>query len=113
MRRSLTKVSQDDQFERLADQPRFVGPRPCTAMLDCRAMSNPRDRAAQRRASWMAQVVDAGRRKGLLYAGLSPTERLRALTALNARVWKAAGLAPKPLPRSQWPGEVFELPRRG
>jgi len=37
-----------------------------------------------------------------------------ALVRLNERAWKAAGGKPlPPLPRGQWPGEVFEIRRRG
>lgn len=47
-----------------------------------------------------------------LYASLSSAERLVALARLNWRAWVASGggeLAP--LPRSEWPGETFEITR--
>jgi len=49
-----------------------------------------------------------------MYASLTPEQRLAALAALNERAWRASGRAmPDPLPRAQWPGEVFEIVRRG
>lgn len=72
------------------------------------------DRAAFRRAHWEGGPVEAGEPKTDLYAGLSPAQRLGALAALNRRAWLAAGNAmPPPLPRADWPGEVFEIEVRG
>ncbi|MEO0325751.1 MAG: hypothetical protein AAF447_22535 [Myxococcota bacterium] len=51
-------------------------------------------------------MVRSGTPKGALYAHLSPEERLEAMAALQHRVW---GEVP-PLPRAEWPGEVFRLP---
>jgi hypothetical protein len=72
------------------------------------------ERAAARRLTWDAQVVELGRSKPALYSELTLSQRLRALSVLNERAWKAAGHAmPSPLPRDQWPGEIFEIRSRG
>ena len=55
----------------------------------------------------------AGAPKGPLYRELDPGERLIALARLNDRVWRATAALPlSPLPRSAWPGEIFEACRR-
>jgi hypothetical protein len=74
-------------------------------------MSSAQERAAARRASWTAEVVEPGAPKGPLYRDLTPQQRFAAFTALQARVWGAAWLALGSGPRSQWPGEIFECPR--
>ena len=55
-------------------------------------------------------MVEAGEPKGLQYASLSLSERLRAFASLNARVWRAAGYVwPSHTSRSEWPGEIFQI----
>jgi hypothetical protein len=44
-------------------------------------------RAAERRRSWTGAVIDRATNDGLLYADLTPIERLRAFTELNRRAW--------------------------
>jgi hypothetical protein len=77
-------------------------------------MSSREERAARRSAEWNGEVVPAGCPKGRLYDPLTLEQRLAAFTRLNALAWTAAG-APSlsPIPRSEWPGEVFEIRRRG
>ncbi|MBK6915789.1 MAG: hypothetical protein IPH07_00170 [Deltaproteobacteria bacterium] len=77
-------------------------------------MPSSDDRAAFRRTHWEGAPIEAGAPKRDLYASLSPAQRLAALAALNRRAWLAAGHAtPPPLPRADWPGEVFEIGDRG
>jgi hypothetical protein len=77
-------------------------------------MSTREERAGARRETWDARVVHTGEPKQGLYAELSLAQRLGALVALNERAWLAAGLPlPPPVPRSEWPCEIFECGRRG
>ncbi len=74
-------------------------------------MSSRANRAARRAAEWTAEIVDctAGANRKMLCRDLSITERLALLVDLNARAWQAAhGKPPARLPRSEWPGEIFE-----
>lgn len=77
-------------------------------------MSDRRQRAEARRATWQASVVEAGEPKPTLYSHMTAEARLRAFIQLNRRVWLASG---RPLhertPRSEWPGEVFEIRKHG
>ena len=58
-------------------------------------------------------MVASGTPKPRLYDDLTPPERLAALARLNRLAWLAAtGAEPLALPRSEWPGEIYEL-RRG
>lgn len=50
--------------------------------------------------------------KGPLYAALTLEERFDAMASLCARHWEVANGPIKALPRSEWPGEVFELTAR-
>ena len=45
------------------------------------------ERAAERRRSWQGAVIDGATNDGLLYADITPIERLRAFTELNRRAW--------------------------
>ena len=75
-------------------------------------MSTAEDGARLRRLQWRGQVVEAGTAKGPLYESLSLVERLQAFAELNRRAWLATGQDwPEPLPRSEWPGQIFELSR--
>ena len=77
-------------------------------------MASREERAARRRALWSGEVVPARHAKGRLYDSLTPQQRLTAFTRLNELAWAAAGDPPLPsVPRSEWPGEVFEIKRRG
>ena len=77
-------------------------------------MSSREERAKLRRASWAGEVVLKGQPKGRLYDELSGEQRLAALARLNQQVWgKAAVPDLRDRPRSEWPGEVFEVTRRG
>jgi hypothetical protein len=72
--------------------------------------STSSERAARRRAEWTGGVVSPGTPKPRLYDDLTPEERLAALARLNRLAWRAGGGAePLALPRSEWPGEIFEL----
>lgn len=69
-----------------------------------------RERAKQRRASWSGEVVRAGTPKPNLYAGTTVEERLSAMTRLCHRLWRSSGRPlPERIPRSEWPGETFEI----
>lgn len=58
-------------------------------------------------------MIPPGTPKPRLYDDLTPTERIHALARLNRRAWQAAsGAVLPPIPRAEWPGEIFEL-RRG
>lgn len=73
-------------------------------------MSTREERAASRRARWRGEVVEPSTPKPLLLDSLTPVERMQQLARLNERVWVATGQPlPEPLPREQWPGEVFEI----
>lgn len=77
-------------------------------------MSTREERAKLRRASWAAEVVLKGQPKGRLYDDFSSEQRLAALARLNQQVWGKAAVADlRDLPRSDWPGEVFEVTSRG
>jgi hypothetical protein len=73
------------------------------------SVSDRRQRRAHRRAEWDWQVVPLGESKGSLYELLSHAERVAAMTRLNVRIWKAAGVPISQTSRSQWPGEIFEI----
>ena len=78
-------------------------------------MSGREHRANLRRSQWSHEVVEPGAPKGQLYRGLSAAERLAALARLNERVW-GSGDNDSPAAqaaRGDWPGEVFEIARRG
>ncbi|MCB9519966.1 MAG: hypothetical protein H6698_02200 [Myxococcales bacterium] len=76
-------------------------------------MTERSERAQRRRESWVGEVTEPGTAEPALYDGLSAEERLAAFAALNARAWTTAGLLPlPPLPRSEWPGCVFFMPRQ-
>ncbi len=77
-------------------------------------MSGRQQRAKQRRSLWKAEVVEPGQSKSGLYDSLTPEERIAALARLNERVWNAVGLSqPDSSERKQWPGQVFEIRKRG
>jgi len=76
-------------------------------------VSSRQERAAARQATWGGQIVETGQPKGALYAELSPAERLLALAELNARLWLASGQSLVGGDRRSWPGQVFEIERRG
>jgi hypothetical protein len=60
------------------------------------------------------QVVRLGAAKGLTDASLSPERRLHAYWLLIQRAWLASGRSlPAPRPRSELPGEVFEISNDG
>ncbi|MEM6955443.1 MAG: hypothetical protein AAF645_07125 [Myxococcota bacterium] len=66
------------------------------------------ERRRARLATWKGERTIGFAPKGTLLDELSPEDRVRALAALNARVWANVPA----LPRSEWPAEVYELPRR-
>lgn len=69
-------------------------------------------RAEARRQTWSGGLVSAGSQKPQLYEELSVVDRWAALTELCRRSWQTAGLLPlPPLPRAEWPGEIFEIRR--
>jgi len=73
-------------------------------------MSSPTERARRRASEWTDAIVEVGAPKGPLYESMTPEQRWTAYVALNERAWLMAhGAAPEPLPRAEWPGEVFEL----
>ncbi|HEX5660519.1 MAG TPA: hypothetical protein VFX59_25165 [Polyangiales bacterium] len=75
-------------------------------------MDEREKRARHRRATWHGEVVQTGQPRAGLYTDLSPAQRLAALIELNERAWLATGSPlPAPLPRAEWPGEVFECAR--
>ena len=75
-------------------------------------MSTREQRAAARRRTWAAEVVPAGAPKRPLHADSSPEERIAAMLRLSDAAWKASGRPmPEPIPRSQWPSEVFLIRR--
>jgi hypothetical protein len=60
------------------------------------------------------RVVRLGDAKGLTDASLSPERRLYAYWLLIQRAWLASGRGlPAPRPRSELPGEVFEISNDG
>jgi hypothetical protein len=69
----------------------------------------------ERRAAWSGEVVRLGEStKSALYSELTRNERLAAYAKLNERAWIASGRQmPAPLPRREWPGEVYRLGERG
>ena len=88
-----------------------VLPPPCGPTM--KGMSSRNERAAERRRTWSAAVVTPGSAKGGLHIGRGPEQRLESLLDLSSRAWLATGRPfPEPLPRSEWPGEIFLL-RRG
>ena len=59
--------------------------------------------------------MEPGAPKGQLYERLTLAERVVALARLNERVW-GVGMTDGPATssvRGDWPGEVFEIARRG
>lgn len=69
-------------------------------------------RAERRRAGYPGSVTRPGEEKPFLYEGKTALERLALMTAL---VEQQAGLSdsrPAPIPRSEWPGEVFDIDER-
>lgn len=77
-------------------------------------MSDRQQRAEARRATWRAAVVEAGEPKPGLYRHMTPEARLQAFLQLNRRVWRALGEPPRErTPRSEWPGEIFEIREHG
>lgn len=68
-----------------------------------------RARARARRNNFPGSVVEAGEEKPPLYLDLSLIERIAQLTALNARNAALSGCVPSNIPRSQWPGEIFQI----
>lgn len=68
-----------------------------------------RARAEARRAGMWGEKVLAGTPKPELYIDLSPTERFYAMARLCARQWLAHHPLPSRLPRSEWPGEKFDI----
>lgn len=67
-------------------------------------------RAAERRATWTATVVEAGGQSAPLYQELDIAARLQAFVALNRRVWRwTQGVEEGSSDRSQLPGEVIDL----
>ena len=76
-------------------------------------MDSREERAARRRSEWHGELVSGHPPKRELYASLSHEQRLEAMTRLCARAAEAAGYRfSETTPRSEWPGELFEL-RRG
>lgn len=74
-------------------------------------MTDRERRADARRRQWTSEVVVVGDPKDSPTEGLTAEDRLRALAALNVRAWTASGRPwPEPVPRDQWPGEIYELP---
>ena len=57
-------------------------------------------------------VTDGHEPTGLLYEELSYSERLVAFADLVRRSWLATGGTIEAVPRDQWPGEIFELPKQ-
>lgn len=55
------------------------------------------------------EKVVTGAPKPLLYEGMTPIERLEALYRLSIRQWTASRPLPKRTPRSDWPGELFDI----
>jgi len=53
--------------------------------------------------------VAAGTSKPELYEGMSPLERLAAMRRLVVRQWTMSQALPESTPRSEWPGEVFDI----
>lgn len=71
-----------------------------------------RARARARRRNLPGQVIRCGEEQPALYEGEVLLERLARQTALVERQAVLAGYASKPLPRSQWPVEVFSIDER-
>lgn len=55
------------------------------------------------------EKVVAGTPKPELYEGMSPLERLEAMHRLVVRQWTMSQPLPESTPRSDWPGEVFDI----
>ena len=78
-------------------------------------MSAERERArrlraeARRKAGIPGKKVVAGTPKPELYEGMSPLERLEAMHRLVVRQWTMSRPLPESTPRSDWPGEVFDI----
>ena len=55
------------------------------------------------------EKVVAGTPKPELYVGMTALERLEAMYRLVIRQWTASHPLPKAVPRSEWPGELFDI----
>lgn len=78
-------------------------------------MDDDRDRelrAARRGATYSGQVIRLGEEKPALYEGKTPLQRLALQTSLVRRMAALSGLCARPVPRAEWPGEIFNIDER-